>query len=132
MRTPFINPQEMLLVAARFDSGTEWIGHPAENFDTADEVADTYGNDENVEFWRVDLTTKTIEDVTEDVAKAYLRLAENGEKTPEDEDVIPIFVACSEAWAEFCETYEEPEDFSPATMKGSNGSIHAHNGSVVG
>lgn len=129
MRTPFINPQEMLLVASRFDSGTEWIGHPAENFDTADEVAETYGNNESVEFWRVDLATKTIEDITEDVAKAYLRLKENGEKTPEDEDVIPIFVACSEAWSDFCQDFVPP--MTDREVRRQYGTYHTSNGSVA-
>lgn len=128
----FLNREEFLLVCTYHEGhGFQWLGDPERRYLTAWDVLADWNEDGIVEFRRVDIETWVGEDVTEDIAAAWIA-ARRSDITPEDAEECPAYVASSQAWTDFVDGYEQPEDFSPAAMIRSNGSHHTHNGRVVG
>lgn len=101
MRRQFINSREVLIpVDAHFLgfylADTLPVG---KTFDTAADAMAAHQHDATTRFIRFDMDTLTGEDVTEEMATAYL---EDSNLTPHDEDRLSTFVRTSEAWETFC------------------------------
>lgn len=97
----FIGSREVLIAVFAHQTGfflaeTKVIG---KTYATASEAMACHQNDDTTRFIRFDMDTLTGEDVTEEMATAYL---EDSNLTPHDEDQLSTFVRTSEAWETFC------------------------------
>lgn len=104
MRKQFINSRELLLTVDTFKGGS-YLGESAllgTVYETAKEALDKHNDDGITRFIRFDLDALHGEDVTEQMAEAWL---DDFEHSPDDEHLLPEYVRNSEAWEQWCEVY---------------------------
>lgn len=114
MEKKFCNNDEFILTVAKFGNETrllETVMQPVTIDEILEDCEDHYQG-----FMRMDRTTFKGEDVTEDVAKAWLAA------NPTDIDDIrrtPDFVVDSSAWDDYCEDWETAtNDHSEMQLQG--------------
>lgn len=102
MRTQFLNSCEVLLVIDRFN-GREYASETKLFGDTMAKASEAYQGVDATRFIRMDMETLIGEDVTEDVANAWI-----SEYSPDPDDcaILPDFVRFSEAWATYKDDWQ--------------------------
>ena len=124
-RSQFINRNETLQIWTRHKDGTR-IDESDDHgtiYRTVDDVLNRCDED-TTRIVRYDLDTLTGEDVTEEIAAAYIDLHQ---PCSWEEDTLPIFVKESGAWENEC------SDEQPAIdLVKEYGTLHTHQGRVVG
>lgn len=102
MRTQFLNSCEVLLVI-NISNGREYASETAMFGDTMAKASEAYQGVDAIRFIRMDMETLKGEDVTEDVANAWI--SEN-EPDPDDCGTLPDFVRFSPAWERYAEDWQ--------------------------
>lgn len=133
--TPFTHAREVIMTASAFKDGlyfgeTDVFGTA---YETVKDALKAHLDDDVAKFIRFDLDALHGEDVTEQMASAFL---EDFDRTPEDEDVLPTFVRTSDAWETWCESYRIENGFghnSAARLQRHYGTMsHSQQGLVHG
>lgn len=103
-RTQFCTARETILVKLANPKGFyfEEGDFHGKTYETVSRAVDSLTMDHAAEFLRFDMDTLKAENITEEFAVEWL---EKFEGTPDDEDVLPLYVRTSEAWDAWCEQY---------------------------
>jgi len=123
MKRQFINSREVLIPVDAHRTGfylseTFVVGM---TFATAAEAMARHHNDETTKFIRFDMDTLTGEDVTEEMAGAYL---DDTNLTPHDEDRLSTFVRTSEAWERFCKDWADEASSGAVYTQATHGTLN--------